>query len=89
MTWWIKRVRFALELYDAVRIDHFRGFDTYYAIPYGAPNARKGEWRQGPGMRLWREVLRAVPGAGHRGGGFGRDVRKRARAAGMRRASPA
>lgn len=62
--WWIKRVRFALELYDAVRIDHFRGFDTYYAIPYGAPNARKGEWRQGPGMRLWREVLRAVPGAG-------------------------
>ena len=62
--WWIKRVRFALELYDAVRIDHFRGFDAYYAIPYGAPNARKGEWRQGPGMRLWREVLRAVPGAG-------------------------
>ena len=61
--WWIKRVRFSLELYDAVRIDHFRGFDTYYAIPYGAPNARKGEWRQGPGMRLWGEVLRAVPGA--------------------------
>ena len=57
-------MRFALELYDAVRIDHFRGFDTYYAIPSGAPNARKGEWRQGPGMRLWREVLRAVPGAG-------------------------
>ena len=61
--WWIKRVRFSLELYDAVRIDHFRGFDTYYAIPYGAPNARKGEWRQGPGMRLWGEVLRALPGA--------------------------
>lgn len=38
--WWIKRVRFSLELYDTVRIDHFRGFDTYYAIPYGASNAR-------------------------------------------------
>ena len=61
--WWIKRVRFSLELYDTVRIDHFRGFDTYYAIPYGASNARGGEWRQGPGMRLWGEVLRAVPGA--------------------------
>lgn len=56
-------MRFSLELYDAVRIDHFRGFDTYYAIPYGAPNARKGEWRQGPGMRMWSEVLRALPGA--------------------------
>ena len=61
--WWIKRVRFSLELYDTVRIDHFRGFDTYYAIPYGASNAREGAWRQGPGMRLWGEVLRAVPGA--------------------------
>ncbi len=60
--WWTKRVRFALELYDMVRIDHFRGFDTYYAIPYGASNARKGEWRQGPGMRLWDAVQRAVPG---------------------------
>ena len=61
--WWKRRMRHATSIYDVVRIDHFRGFDTYYAIPYGAPNARKGEWRQGPGMRLWGEVLRALPGA--------------------------
>ena len=54
--WWVRRIRFALELYDMVRIDHFRGFDTYYAIPYGAKNARGGAWRNGPGMELFRKV---------------------------------
>ena len=54
--WWVRRIRFALELYDMVRIDHFRGFDTYYAIPYGAKNARGGAWRNGPGMELFQKV---------------------------------
>lgn len=39
-----------LELYDVVRIDHFRGFDEYYAIPYGETTAQKGKWEKGPGM---------------------------------------
>lgn len=54
--WWVRRIRFSLELYDMVRIDHFRGFDTYYAVPYGEKTARGGTWRTGPGMELFRQV---------------------------------
>lgn len=55
--WWVDRVRMSLTLYDVVRIDHFRGFDTYYAIPYGDETAERGEWMQGPGIELF-DVLR-------------------------------
>lgn len=41
--WWVRRIRYALNFYDILRIDHFRGFDTYYAIPYGAKTAQTGE----------------------------------------------
>lgn len=51
-TWWKKRLGNALKFYDVLRIDHFRGFDSYYCIPYGSPNAQNGQWRQGPGMDL-------------------------------------
>ena len=44
------------ELYDIVRIDHFRGFDSYYAIPGKDKTARNGEWRKGPGMDLFRTL---------------------------------
>lgn len=54
--WWISRVRHSLELYDRIRIDHFRAFDTYYAIPAGAANARVGNWENGPGMKLFRAL---------------------------------
>lgn len=54
--WWVDRIRSAFELYDTVRIDHFRGFESYYCIPYGAENARKGQWRKGPDMKLFKEV---------------------------------
>ncbi|MGN0974945.1 MAG: 4-alpha-glucanotransferase [Gemmiger sp.] len=54
--WWISRIYRALSLYDILRIDHFRGFDTYWAIPAGAPNARTGTWEQGPGMELFRAL---------------------------------
>ncbi len=47
-SWWVKRVRAALEMVDLLRIDHFRGFEAYYAIPYGAETAIHGEWRKGP-----------------------------------------
>ena len=54
--WWIDRLRGAAELYDIVRIDHFRGFDGYYAIPYGSPTAEHGKWCDGPGIEFFRFV---------------------------------
>lgn len=50
--WWIRRVDGAFQLYDVVRIDHFRGFESYWAIPYGAKSAKEGQWKKGPGMSL-------------------------------------
>lgn len=58
--WWIERIRAAFEIYDTVRIDHFRGFESYYCIPYGAPNARKGHWSKGPDMKLFKAVNRSL-----------------------------
>lgn len=54
--WWIDRLRTAAELYDIVRIDHFRGFDEYYAIPYGDATAENGEWKKGPGIEFFRFI---------------------------------
>jgi len=50
--WWIERLRGQFELFDLVRIDHFRGLESYWAIPAGAPTAAAGEWRRAPGARL-------------------------------------
>lgn len=58
--WWIERIRSAFEIYDTVRIDHFRGFESYYCIPYGAPNARKGHWSKGPDIKLFKAVERQL-----------------------------
>ena len=58
--WWVRRVRHALALYDEIRIDHFRAFDTYYAIPAGAATARDGVWEQGPGMELFEALRREL-----------------------------
>jgi 4-alpha-glucanotransferase len=54
--WWIGRIRHALDLYDAVRIDHFRGLAAYWAIPVESPDARSGTWVQGPGTALFRAL---------------------------------
>lgn len=51
--WWKTRIAHCGKLYDVVRIDHFRGFDEYYSIPYGDPTAEFGKWRKGPGMELF------------------------------------
>lgn len=51
--WWIARMRSSLERYDVVRIDHFRGFDEYYSIPYGDKTAENGKWEKGPGIELF------------------------------------
>lgn len=52
--WWCRRIAFQLGLYDILRIDHFRGFDSYFAIPAGAATAAGGRWRNGPGIDLFR-----------------------------------
>ena len=54
--WWIRRIEHCLKLYDVVRIDHFRGFDEYYSIPYGETTAINGQWMPGPGMDLFRAI---------------------------------
>lgn len=51
--WWKRRIGYAFALYDVVRIDHFRGFESFYAIPFADENARKGNWMKGPGMDLF------------------------------------
>ena len=50
--WWIRRVDGNARLYDVLRIDHFRGFESYWAVPYGDKTAKNGEWLKGPGMDL-------------------------------------
>lgn len=52
--WWMSRMWYCFQMYDVVRIDHFRGFDEYYSIPYGAETARSGHWEKGPGIDLFR-----------------------------------
>ena len=54
--WWIDRIAAAAKLYDVTRIDHFRGFDEYYAIPYPAKDAVIGDWLPGPGMDLFHAI---------------------------------
>ena len=53
-------MRHALGIYDILRIDHFRGFDTYWAIPAGETTAKNGRWEQGPGMELFRALRTAL-----------------------------
>ena len=58
--WWIERVRHALGIYDLLRIDHFRGFDTYWAIPAGSSTAKNGKWEIGPRMELFHALENAL-----------------------------
>ena len=48
--WWMNRLRAAGQLYDVVRLDHFRGFESYWSVPYGEPTAKNGQWIKGPGL---------------------------------------
>jgi len=54
--WWINRVKAALKRYDIIRLDHFRGFESYWRIPAGAGTAREGKWVKGPGIALFRAL---------------------------------
>ena len=53
-SWWIERLRHASVIYDTVRIDHFRGFESYYTIPFGSKTAEKGKWKKGPDIELFK-----------------------------------
>lgn len=59
-TWWIKRIKASYALFDVIRIDHFRGFESYWSIPGGAKNAVKGQWVEGPGMKLFDAIKAAL-----------------------------
>lgn len=54
--WWMSRLWYAFNMYDVLRIDHFRGFDEYYSIPFGATDAVSGHWEKGPGMELFNAM---------------------------------
>ena len=54
--WWIERFRACFDMYDIVRVDHFRGFDAYYSIPAEDKNAKRGKWVKGPGFDLFKTV---------------------------------
>ena len=58
--WWVERLRRASELYDVCRIDHFRGFVSYWAVPAGAADARAGFWRRGPGRAPFEAARRRL-----------------------------
>lgn len=54
--WWCARMEYCLSMYDCLRVDHFRGFEAYYAVPFGDATAENGEWVKGPGMGLFRAL---------------------------------
>ena len=77
--WWLGRISACLKLYDRVRIDHFRAFASYWAVPAESKTAKTGEWRIGPGMKLFNEVKKVLPEAdiiAEDLGTFGEDVVK-------------
>ena len=58
--WWFDRIKAADALFDITRIDHFRAFDSYYAIPYPAENAINGEWKEGPGIEFFNLMRKKI-----------------------------
>ena len=59
--WWIRRMKAAAKMYDVVRFDHFRGFESYWSVPAGSKTAAAGQWRKGPGMDFVGAIKRALP----------------------------
>lgn len=59
--WWIRRIEGASHLYDVLRIDHFRGLESFWAVPYGETTAKVGHWVKGPGMDLINALTRRFP----------------------------
>lgn len=59
--WWLRRLQSAAALFDVIRFDHFRGLESYWAVPYGDKTARGGAWKKGPGIDFIRVVKRHLP----------------------------
>lgn len=55
-SWWMKRIKSAADMYDIIRIDHFRGLSSYWSIPYGKTSAACGKWEKGPGILFINEI---------------------------------
>ncbi len=60
-SWWIRRMRAAGTMYDVVRLDHFRGFESYWSVPYGDTTARNGQWVKGGGLEFIQTLQKALP----------------------------
>ncbi|MBQ8358877.1 MAG: 4-alpha-glucanotransferase [Oscillospiraceae bacterium] len=60
--WWIRRLKAASQMYDVIRLDHFRGFESYWAIPAKDTTAVNGTWEKGPGIEFIRAIQAALPG---------------------------
>ena len=60
-SWWLRRMEMASTLYDTVRFDHFRGLESYWAVPYGDTTARYGRWVKGPGSKLIEAIQNGLP----------------------------
>lgn len=58
--WWIKRIRYSLTLFDVLRIDHFRGFSSFYSVPFGSEDAVNGSWRAAYGAELFEAVEKVI-----------------------------
>ena len=56
--WWTARIENSLKIFDMVRIDHFRGFSAYWAVPFGASTAKSGSWVKGPGMDFFNVIMK-------------------------------
>lgn len=60
--WWRERIKVTAKMFDVLRIDHFRAFESYYKIPAGAQSAKEGKWSKGPGMEIFNAIEKVSPG---------------------------
>ncbi|MBR4605296.1 MAG: 4-alpha-glucanotransferase, partial [Lachnospiraceae bacterium] len=67
--WWYQRLNYCYNLYDIVRLDHFRGFDEYWFVPYGDQTAAGGHWEKGPGAELFEVLTRKMADRSNKGTG--------------------
>ncbi len=58
--WWILRIKKMLSFFDIIRIDHFRGFESFWAVPFGSENAINGKWIKAPGKKLFTEIKKQL-----------------------------
>lgn len=60
-SWWIERIKYLFDLFDVIRLDHFRGFESFFCIPYGDKTAKNGFWKKGPGIDIFNALKREIP----------------------------